>query len=759
MSAGAAGPGTEDRAWLRRRLAWNALIALAAAGFSLGLALWPPFQTVEARVFDLFSTIAPPPIAPPPGESGIVIVAIDEPSFAEAGQRWPWPRSLHGELVEALRRAGARAIGLDMVFAEPSDPAEDAALARAMGPDVVLAADESVIETPQGRQILRAEPLAALTAAGARSGLASVALDRDGTLRRLPPWPGTFAARLREAAGEGLRAPEDQAAGQAESRGNAGPEAGQATAAGQSAGTPAPPGQERPGQATAELGAAEQATGGQPTPGQGAQAPPPRGYIQTFGPARSYPTVSYYQALDPGAFLPEGYFRDRIVLVGLSLQTAVQADAAGADAFATSQTLRSGQLVPGVEMQATILDNLRRGLFIRPAGIFVQGTAIALAALAAALIAWRPVDHRAYLAGGALLLLIGGTSFLLLREGRVFLPPLAPALAALFTLAPIGVRDQARERRMRREITRAFAHYLAPEMVRRLARDPSSLRLGGERRVLSILFCDLRNFTPLAEGMKDEPERLTHLVNRILTPLSAAALDQGGTIDKYIGDCVMAFWNAPLDDPDHAVHAATAGLAMLAAIDRLNAEFAAEGSEARLAVGVGINTGACVVGNMGSDRRFDYTALGDAVNYASRLEGASKACGAPLLLSAATVGALAEAGGQKGEGPRVEGQEAAGQEAAGQGKGAAPGQRFDPVLVGRIAVKGRSAPEPVYTILRGPRLPPEILARHAALMADLAEGRRGPGDPEIAALAGEAPALAPILAAAADRGAVALGGG
>lgn len=727
MSAGAAGPGAADRAWLRRRQAWNALVALAAALLALGLALWPPFQMVEARIFDLFSTLDPPPIAAPPGESGVVIVAIDEPSFAEAGVRWPWPRSRHGALVEALRGAGARAIGLDMVFAEPSDPAEDAALARAMGPDVVLAADESVIETPQGLQILRAEPLAELTAAGARSGLASVALDRDGTLRRLPPWPGAFAARLREAAGEGGGAPEPTATGQAEadpSRLDARPEAGRAAVTGQ----------ERAGQTTGA-----ETTGGQATAGQGAEAPPPRGYIQTFGPARSYPTVSYYQALDPGAFLPEGYFRDRIVLVGLSLQTAVQADAAGADVFATSQTLRSGQLVPGVEMQATILDNLRRGLFIRPAGIFVQGAAIALAALAAALIAWRPVDHRAYLAGGALLLLIGGASFLLLREGRMFLPPLAPTLAALFTLAPIGVRDQARERRMRREITRAFAHYLAPEMVRRLARDPSSLRLGGERRVLSILFCDLRNFTPLAEGMKDEPERLTHLVNRILTPLSTAALDQGGTIDKYIGDCVMAFWNAPLDDPDHAAHAVAAGLAMLAAIDRLNAEFAAEGSEARLAVGVGINTGACVVGNMGSDQRFDYTALGDAVNYASRLEGASKACGAALLFSAATAAALAEAGGQE-ESPASE-------------------RRFDPVLVGRIAVKGRSAPEPVYTVLPGPRLPPEVLARHAAVMADLAEGRRGTGDPEIAALAGEAPALAPILAAAADRGAVILGGG
>ena len=216
MSAGAAGPGAADRAWLRRRQAWNALVALAAALLALGLALWPPFQMVEARIFDLFSTLDPPPIAAPPGESGVVIVAIDEPSFAEAGVRWPWPRSRHGALVKALRGAGARAIGLDMVFAEPSDPAEDAALARAMGPDVVLAADESVIETPQGLQILRAEPLAELTAAGARSGLASVALDRDGTLRRLPPWPGAFAARLREAAGEGGGAPEPTATGQAE---------------------------------------------------------------------------------------------------------------------------------------------------------------------------------------------------------------------------------------------------------------------------------------------------------------------------------------------------------------------------------------------------------------------------------------------------------------------------------------------------------------------------------------------------------------
>ena len=635
-----------------RRQRWVALAAIVAAVPALLLMSWPPFRILEARVLDFFSTIAPPaPAALPADLSPIVIVAIDEPSFAEVGRQWPWPRSLHADLVAALRAAGARAIGLDLVFAEPSDPAEDRALAEAMGPDVVLASDETVIDTPQARQTVRTDPLPGLVETGASVGLASVLLDGDGVLRRLPPWPDTFAAALRAVTEPGAQGP----------------------------------------------------------------PPPPGSLIQVMGPARSYPTVSYYQALDPAAFLPDSFFRDRIVLVGLSLHTAVEAEEAGADAFATSYTSRSGQLTAGVEVQATILDNLRHGLYIRPAAAWARVAAVlAIVALAAA-VAWRPTDHRTFLAAAALLVLLGLGSFALLRLGGVFLPPLAPAFALLTVLAPIIARDQTHERRMRRMITRAFSHYLAPEMVQRLARDPDSLKLGGERRVLTILFCDVRNFTPMAERMKGEPERLTQLVNRILTPLSLAVLDHGGTIDKYIGDCVMAFWNAPLDDPDHALHAVEAALAMLASIDRLNAEFDAEAGSPQpaLAVGVGMNTGACVVGNMGSDRRFDYTALGDAVNYASRLEGASKLCGVPLLLSAATARAL--------------------------------DGRLDAVLVDRVGVKGRSGTEPVYTVLAGDRVPAEDLERHAALMEDLLAGRRGPGDADVAALAARQPALGPIL--------------
>jgi adenylate cyclase len=645
---------TPDGSLLSRRPIWNGLAAAAAAAISLLLALWPPFSLVEARVLDVFSTVSPPVLADLDGsDGGIVIVAIDEPSFAAVGAQWPWPRSQHAALIEALREAGARAIGVDMVFAEPSSPEEDAALAAAMGPDVVLAADETRIETPQAHQIIRTEPLPELVAAGARSGLASVVLDPDGVLRRLPPWPDSFAAVLRAAAD---RAPVADTT--------------------------------------------------------------PDGFLQVFGPARTFPTVSYYQALEPAAYLPDGFFRDKIVLVGLSLQTAVAADASGADAFATAMTVRSDHLTAGVEVQATFLDNLRHGLFIEAAPRAAQLISIVAAAALAGLLAWRPVDHRTFVLAAALLLAVGVSSFALVQWGRVFLPPVAPALAVLLTLAPIAARDQTEERRMRREITRAFSHYLAPAMVERLARDPASLKLGGERRVLSILFCDVRNFTPMAERMKGEPEALTLLVNRILTPLSEAVLAHGGTIDKYIGDCVMAFWNAPLNDPEHAVHAVAAGLAMLESVERLNLELAGEGL-GQLAVGVGVNTGACVVGNMGSARRFDYSALGDAVNYASRLEGASKSCGVPLLMSAATAAAVRDS--------------------------------FDPVLVDHIAVKGRTGLEPVYTVLSKARLPAEDLHRHQSLIEDLIEGRRTASDPEIAALALTQPGLGRILRTFATR--------
>ena len=154
---------------------------------------------------------------------------------------------------------------------------------------------------------------------------------------------------------------------------------------------------------------------------------------------------------------------------------------------------------------------------------------------------------------------------------------------------------------------------------------------------MTLLFCDIHGFTSISEDHRDDPQALTTLINRLLTPLTAEILERDGTIDKYMGDCIMAFWNAPIDDPAHAAHACDAALAMLRALDAVNDARRDENPDAvPIAVGVGLNTGECVVGNMGSDQRFDYSVLGDAVNLASRLEGQSRPYGVPIVVGEST---------------------------------------------------------------------------------------------------------------------------
>ncbi len=612
----------------------GALVApLVVVAVVAALLASPLRRHLDAPAFDFASAV----LAPKPA-GDVVIVAIDEPSFAEIGRQWPWPRSLHAELVRALRAAGARLIALDMVFAEPSTPDADAALAAALGPDVLLAADETVIETPQADQRIRVEPLPELLATGAKSGIVSVALDADGVLRRAPASGRSFAA---EAAS---------------------------------------------------------------TPG-----PPPGALIRFRGGPRAYRTVSYYQALKPADFLPPDVFKGKTVFVGLSLQTAASATVSQADAFATPFTATTGRLTSGVEAQATVFDALRSGDLARPAPALVELAMLVFAAAAGAGLSRGRVSWKVVAASVGLALAFVGASLLALEVADVWLTPVPAALALLAVVGVGAALDYARERRARREIEKAFGQYLAPEVVERLARDPSALRLGGERRTLTILFADVRGFTTLAERMKDDPERLTSLVNRLLGPLSEAVLAERGTIDKYIGDCVMAFWNAPLDAPDHAGRAVAAGLRMLRAVDRLNDELSAEagGENAlKLAIGVGINTGDCVVGNLGSEKRFDYTAVGDAVNLASRLESASRFYGVPMLIGEATARAL--------PGPVVE--------------------------LDRIAVKGKADGVAVFTVLDadGPAPRQDFLDAYRAGEWDAAEAaldRLRAGEPRLSAYA------------------------
>ena len=188
---------------------------------------------------------------------------------------------------------------------------------------------------------------------------------------------------------------------------------------------------------------------------------------------------------------------------------------------------------------------------------------------------------------------------------------------------------------LKQQIKKQFEHYLDPGMVKKLQKDPSLLKLGGETRDMTFLFCDIRGFTPISEKYKGNPEGLTKLINRFLTRMTDVIIENGGTIDKFMGDCIMAFWNAPIEDPDHEQHAVQAAIDMQRELSKLNVQLAAE-ELPTIAIGIGINTGEALVGNMGSDQRFDYSVIGDAVNLAARLESSSKTLGKTVVVGEKT---------------------------------------------------------------------------------------------------------------------------
>ena len=551
------------------RASWRQLLGLALLSVVIAAAIGitPQWQRLELLSFDLTSTLWPklPPIR------SSVVVAIDEPSFAEFGQ-WPWRRDIHARLIEQLRVAGAKGIVVDLVFAEPSAyPEADAALARAMGPDVVLAADLLRIEDTNVSGMREILPLPALTDAGARHGFVKLAQpDPDEIVRRMPQQPDSLAAVALRLLPNGSATPLEKDA-----------------------------------------------------------------FIQYFQPRGTYDPVSYYQALDWQNFLKTNPFKGKIVIVGFGQDTPADVSIGTADAFATSLTSRGAGAMFGAEIHATVLDNLRYGLWIAPLPLWVSGSLALAAALATghALRNFGLVRSVIWTIAGIAGILV--LTFVLLRFGRVWVPPVMPVTAlVLMSVGRTGL-GYLEERTRRQRVVTMFGHYLAPEMVERLQNNPALLKLGGEVKELTILFCDVRGFTTISERMQADPQRLTHLVNRILTPLSNCVLAEKGAIDKYIGDCIMAFWNAPLDEPEHALKGAHAALGMIEAIAALNRELAAEGLPS-VAIGVGLNTGRCVVGNMGSDQRFDYSALGDSVNLASRLESASKELGVSIVIGPET---------------------------------------------------------------------------------------------------------------------------
>ena len=229
-----------------------------------------------------------------------------------------------------------------------------------------------------------------------------------------------------------------------------------------------------------------------------------------------------------------------------------------------------------------------------------------------------------------------GTSAFLWTTKLYLTEWLTPVVIVTIVWGHLIYNNFARENRLKLQIKRQFEHYLAPAMVKKLQKDPSLLKLGGETKTMTFMFSDIRGFTPISERYKSNPAGLTKLINRFLTRMTNVVIANGGTIDKFMGDCIMAFWNAPLDVRDHQGCAIRTAQLMTVELSALNKELKAEGLPT-INIGIGINTGKALVGNMGSDQRFDYSVIGDAVNLASRLESSSKTIGKTIIISENTI--------------------------------------------------------------------------------------------------------------------------
>ena len=641
------------------------------------LAAWSLFQagivaSFEARTFDWRAQLLAPRDG---GADAIRLILLDQPSLdwaaKENGLSWPWPREVYSAILDFCRRGGARAVAFDVLYTEPSayGVADDEALAEAgkrlgnfalpvflgretgkttvwpgdVPPDPLAIKGLDAWLAGKKPQDAPVYPKAAFpvpeVAAGAKI-LGNVSQDPefDGIYRRVNLF-GIFDGKAVPALSLASRllAEPDLAASIA----------GHAL---------------RLGPVTVPLDAAGRA-------------------IPRWRRSSDFKTVSAAAVIRSELALREGgkpdldpaIFKGRYVLFGFSAPGLLDLRSSPVSGVSS-----------GVEIHAQALQSLLTDDFLRIPPIFTRwllagglafagGLAVSLttgaAASAVAILVLLPLPILLALAAYAL---------------GIWLPLALPQAALAGSLVTAVLIGYATEGRQKRFIKSAFRQYLSPDVIEALIAHPERMSLGGELRELTIFFSDLQGFTGISEGLS--PQDLTALLNKYLTAMTDIILEEGGTVDKYEGDAIIAFWNAPLDQPDHAARAVRAALRCQDKLAALRPVFR-ERTGHDLHMRVGINTGQAVVGNMGSDSRFDYTMLGDAVNLASRLEGINKQFGTYTMLSQATR--------------------------------AAAGPAFASRHVARVAVVGRAEPVEVYEPL-WPAAAAPLATIHTAYAAALA---------------------------------------
>jgi adenylate cyclase len=679
----------------RGRLGLGILTGLAAAAFALALDAGGALDGWERGLFDWRASVLARPGA---ATDRILLVLVDQESLdwarEENGIGWPWPRETYAAVVDFCRRGGAVAVGLDILFTEPSiyGVADDEALGsslRAFGPTVAASFLTGEGKPPSGGGDLTAgltekygSPLTFGTATrpipevGQNITLAAdthLRPDSDGVYRRIP-----IATVLGGEAFPSL-GPAVWLAAHPEAR------------------------------LTLSEGRIEAEGLFAPLDGNGAAILRYRGASGTYPALRAAAVVQSEARLRDGKAPPldPSAVEGKYVLIGFA-----------APGLFDQHPAPTGGTFTGVEVHATALDNWLSGDFLRPSPPSAGRLFVVVLCLAAALgiLLWGNTAGKILIGGTALIAAPVG-AFAAYGAGWWF--PLAAPWTGAGTACLLGLgASYAVEGRRRRFLKNAFSRYLSPAVIEEILRDPGRLALGGERRLVTLFFADLEGFTALSERIA--PETLTAFLNEYLSAVTEVILDEDGTVDKYVGDAVVAFWNAPLDTPGHAHRAVSAALRCRERVASL-APRLRERIGAEPAMRIGIHTGFAVVGNMGSATRFDYTALGDAVNLASRLEGANKLFGSRILVSAAT------------------------REAVGQG--------FVFRRLGRVSVVGREEPVELFEPIV--RAGEEGLAGIEAFEAALAfyeEGRfteaaeafarLAPGDPPAAAYETRCRALA-----------------
>lgn len=590
---------------LQKRIGRGVLVGLAAFGLGLLAFFFQVARPLEWKSWDLRLRLFSDRDR---ASRDIVLFLIDQHSLdffeEQQGLAWPWPRQLYSAVIDYLRTGGAKSIFFDLIFSESSrsgtEDDEDFARAIERAGNVFLPLSLSQEEAPLEEERVEALerfsippqvvpeksfpsaasaslPVPTLLSASRGAGNVVFAPDSDGIFRRLPLIYSYQRLYLPSVA----------------------------------------------------LALAQFIRGGERLPDIPLDASG-RMIIRYYGPTGTYKTYSIAALINSWAQLEEGHepqvppaeFAGKTVLIGGS-----------ASGIYDLRPTPLSAVFPGVEIHATALDNILQGDFIRiqPRSVFIA-LLLAFALLAAVGASWLKKVWQLSFFLALCLALPFVVSWLAFSAG-VWLEFVIPEFAVLAGFIGSSLLSYSAEGRQRRFIKSVFRHYLSPDVIERVIANPSLLRLGGEKREITSFFSDVAGFTAISEALS--PEELVSLLNEYLSEMTGIILHEGGTLDKYEGDAIIAFWNAPLDQPDHALRACRAALGCQKRLAEMSQKFEAIIGKP-LAMRIGLNSGPAVVGNMGSSRRFDYTAMGDTVNLASRLEGACKLYRLPILVGEET---------------------------------------------------------------------------------------------------------------------------